>query len=39
MRDAIEQPRRALVFDIAEVRPMLGITDQRGEFGIERPCN
>src|SRR3546814_11454423 len=28
-----EQDRRTLTFDIAEIGPMLGITDQLSEFG------
>src|SRR3546814_12266259 len=30
-----EQDRRTLTFDIAEIGPMLGITDQLSEFGLE----
>src|SRR3546814_19568123 len=31
------QDRRTLTFDIAEIGPMLGITDQLSAFGIEVP--
>jgi len=34
-----EQDRRTLSFDIAEVGPMLGVSDQRGQFRREVACH
>src|SRR3546814_14237276 len=34
-----QQDRGALAFDIAEVRAVLGVADQRGQRGREAPCD